>query len=631
MALAPYMPRWGKAAQESRVLPGSATQMFIAYQESMLDMLRLLKVWDPSARKELAGLQEKVGGGRQLESRYAPAITSENFGGGAAVDFLGSVFRTPGNILGTTDAMSKVVNARMWQRFEAFHQASREGLAGEGFWKRMDDLMDEPTLLSDVARERVQDFAERQTFTKDFEGRMLGALQRGPEDPWLNSLYRWQVVPFFRTPLRATESGFTRTPGLNLLMKKFWDDMQAGGREQQIAQGRVAFGGLLIGTMAYLESQGFITGDGPTDPRLKKLWQDELGWQARSWWDPVSGKWRTYDGFAPVSDLIAAGADMSAAARRTKGDLSAAWLAGSVAMATAFDTKGYTRTLSEWFDFMRSGTSDDSKWEQFVTLQRKRIAGLVSPGALRELETIVDPEIRRARPSGAYAEGAPGSAIARELDVLKREWMSQIPGLSSAKDAEGNDLIPPDRDRIDGKPTVIETAPFNAFPGRTPKDDPLKRHIFAELQGAGLSPFPEWIGGQRPSADMGIGTRDEENVAAGVRMTPQEKDVFARLMTQEIRDGLGQTYRQALEAAVADPIYQAQPTIGPSGTPRDGGKASWLQRIDQEFHTLTEDHLTGMSPKLKAEVGRRQAERIVRKVPPAEQAGTRELIRSLTR
>ena len=635
MALAPYMPRWGAKAQLTRVLPGSATQMTIAWGEGLLDVFRLLRVWDKETRGELAGLQERIGGGRQIESRYAPAITSENLGGGQAMDILGGTFRTPQNILGTTDAMSKMVNARIWQRFEAFHQAGKEGLTGEGMWKRVDDLVDDPTLFSDLARERIQDFAERQTLTKDFEGRMLGALQRGPENAWLNAAYRWQVMPYFRTPMRGVEQGFTRTPGLNFLTSKFYADMKAGGREQQIAQARVLFGGAILGTFGYLESQGLVTGDGPSDPKLAKQWRDELGMQPRSWWDVGSGKWRSYDGLAPVSDLIAAGADMSAAARRTSGDLGSMWLAGAVAMATSFDTKGYTRTLSDWFDFMRPGTTDDSKWELFLSLQRKRIAGVVQPGALRELESVGDPAVRRARPSGAFPEGGTGSAIARELDVLVREWKSQIPGLSATKDAEGNWLIPPDRDRIDGKITFIETYPFNPFLAKTPTTDALKIHLFGDLLGAGLAPFPEWIGGGRPVADVGIGTREAENVSAGVRMTPQEKDRYAVLMTTEIKNAVGQGYRQALEEAMRNPMYQAESGIGASGTPRDSGKARWLQRIDEEFRRLAEERLIqevgGEASKLHKEITRKQTERSVRKMPTAEQPSIRRMLESLTR
>lgn len=624
MALAPYMPRWGKKAKDTRVLPGSATQMAIAWQEGMLDTFRLLKFWDKETRAELAGLQDRIGGGRQIESRYAAAISSENFGGGRAMDLLGATFRAPTNVLGTTDALSKMIAARMWQRFEAFHQAAKEGLGGEAMWKRVDDLTHDPTLLSDLARERVQDFAERQTLTKDFEGRFLGALQRGPEDPWLNAAYRWQVMPYFRTPMRGTEAGMLRFPGLNLLMRKFWEDMQAGGREQQIAQARVLFGAGILTTIGYLESQGGVTGDGPSDPKLKKLWQDELGLQERSFWDPIAKKWRGYNGLGVVSDLIAAGADMSAAARRTPGDLADKWVAGAVAMATSFDTKSYTRTLSELFSFMREGASEDSQWERFLALQRQRIAGVVQPGVLRELEGAVDPEVRRPRPSGDYPEGSTGMAMARELDMLVRQWKSQIPGLSSD--------IPPDRDRIDGNPTMIETFPFSPFLTRTPTNDELKLHIFGDLLGAGLSPFPEWLGGGRPVADLGLGTRPAENVTTGVRMTPEQKDRYAVLMTKEVKNVLGQTYRQALEEAVRDPMYQAESDIGPSGTPRDSGKAKWLQRIDQEFRGLAEAALLeelGPGHRMPQEIERRKMEREIRKTPTADQPGMRTLLESL--
>lgn len=632
VAIAPYMY---KGAKVDPVLPGSATQMWYAYQESMVDMFRLLKFWDPETRTNLGALEDQVGGGRQLEARYSPAISSENFGGGAAMDFLGGTIRVPGRILGTTDAMAKIVNARMWQRFEAFHQASREGLAGADLGARVDHLMNNIDELSDPTRARIQDFAERQTFTKDFEPSATGKdtlfswLQRGPENEWLNAAFRWQILPYFRTPARALETGFEHTPGLNFLMKKWWDDWNGTGQTRQIAQAQLAFGGAALGIFAYLESQGGITGDGPDDPKLRQMWETELGWQRRSVWDPLADKWRSYDGISPLSDLMAAGADMSTAARRTKGDLGTAAFAGAIAMAKSFDTKAYTQQLSAWLDVMRPGTSDDTTVEKAMAQLRKSVSGMAQPAFLREIESGVDPEIRRPRPSGAYAEGSWGSASGRELDVMVRQWKSQIPGLSSEKDAEGNYLIPPDRDRIDAQPVVGETAPFFPFKSITPKQDALKYHIFYELQGAGLAPWPEWIGGGRSPADIGFGSRPAENVAAGVHLTAQEKDAFPQIMAQKVRNDAGQTYRQALEEAVADPTYREQSNIGPSGTPRDSEQAKWLQRIDKEFHDLTVTYMREHSKDLDAELTRREQEREVRGAPRAEQPQVREMLRAV--
>jgi hypothetical protein len=637
MALAPYLPRWGKGAGASpgewpQVLPGTATQMWTAYQESVVDMFRMLRFWDPEARARLRTLEEEMGGGRQIEARQQ-AITSENFGGGLAVDWLGRVFSIPSRILGTTDATGKMLNARMWHRAEAYHQAAREGHLGADLTTRINELMQHPEQLSATSRERIQDFAERQTLTKNFDPQsLLGAVQRGWGTPWLDALWRWQVLPYYRTPARGLEATLERTPLLAFALDKTREDWGKSGFDRQIAESKMAFGVAAMGLFAYLESNAWITGDAPDDLNLAAQWEKELKWQRRSWWDPVADKWRSYEGLAPLSDLIAAGANMSAAGRRTAGDLTAMLSAGAVAIAGSLDTKQYTRTLSEWLSVMREGTTDDSKIEKFIALERRKLAGLVQPGILREIETGVDPAIRRARPSGAYGEGGIGSSLARELDVLVREWMSTIPGLSTIKDTEGRFLVPPDRDRIDGQPTMIETWPMIPFRSSTPTQDPLKLHLFGDLQGAGFAPFPEWIGGGRPVAEVGIGTRQEENVSAGVRMTPQEKDEYARQLTQVVRDPLGQTYRQALEAAVADPLYQEQATIGPSGTPRDGEKAQWLKRIDRDFHRWAEQAVLALSgPKgaLTQEVERKQRERLLRPVPPAQKPAVREQLRTV--
>ena len=632
------VPSWSHAGQG--VMPNVGAHMWMAYQESMLDMFQLLKFWDPEARARLKGLEEEVGGGRQMERRWTPAISSENFGGGKAMDFVGATIRAPGRVLGTVDAMMKMVNARMWQRFEAIHQASREGHTGADWGKRVDDLMNNIELLSDPTRERIQDFAERQTFTKDFEpsattGRdtAFSWLQRGPENEWINGIFRWQIMPYFRTQTRAMETGLQHTPGLNFTMAQFWRDMTGPTstvQTQQIAQGKLAFGFAALGLFSYLESQAWITGDLPDDPKLRQMWENEQGVQARSWWDPVAGKWRSYAGIPVLEHLIAAGANMSAAARRAPGDLGAKLLAGGLAMGSILDYKDYTGQLSEWLEVVREGTTDDTRVEKFFAKMGRDVMGMVQPGALREIEKGVDPTIRRARPSGAYPEGSIPNALLRELDVMGRDWMSHIPGLSSMKDADGAYFVPPDRDRIDGQPIVGETAPYFPFKSMTPVKDDLKFHIFYELQGAGLPPWPEYIGGGRQPADVGLGSRPAENVAAGVHLDRKEKDAYPVIFTQIVRDGLGRTYRQALQAAYDDPFYRDElPDIGPSGTPKDSEKAKWLQRIHKDFHELTVAHMRANSAGLDADLRYREQEREVRKVPTRRQPEVREMLKSV--
>src|SRR4030095_15657924 len=200
---------------------------------------------------------------------------------------------------------------------------------------------------------------------------------------------------------------------------------------------KVVCGTAVLATFAYMESNGWVTGDAPDDPKLGRLWETELGWQPRSWWDFTAGEWGGFRWLAPRFGPGAAGANVSAAGRRPSGEVAAVVVAGALAMAGSFDTKAYTRALSEWLNIARPGISGDAKSELFIPLQRKKLTGLVNPASLREIETGVDPEIRRARPSGAYDQAGPGSVVARELDVMVRQWMSQIPGLSSLKDKAG--------------------------------------------------------------------------------------------------------------------------------------------------------------------------------------------------
>jgi len=153
------------------------------------------------------------------------------------------------------------------------------------------------------------------------------------------------------------------------------------------------------------------------------------------------------------------------------------------------------------------------------------------------------------------------------------------------------------------------------------------------LQGAGLDDFPEWLGGGAPAAELGMST---PNPRAGVRLTPPERDRYAVLFTQIVKNGSGHTYAQVMQAAMQDPMYWEQ-SDGVKGT--DGGKAAWLGRIDREFSLLTEQALfaetrtsAGEPGTIERTIQRKQAERVIQKVPTAEQGGLREgLIQSLGR
>ena len=313
----PYMPRFGKVG--AGTYPSEGAQMAIGWAEGLTDLARgahKLRDWG-----EAYGLTPAV----KLEGLPSRAISAETMGITAEplatlTDYLGKALALPSEVMRGTDRLSKAMNGRMQHRIESFRQGIQEGLDGEAFWNRVDALNDNPALLREPAIGRIQDFADRQTFTKDFEGRIGQALSRGPADPWVNLLYRTQALPFFRTPVRIGETALEHTPGLNLAAAHFWQEIRSSDPTRvQAAQGRILVGTTLMTGFAYLALQGLVTGPRPRDPKMAALWDAE-GIQEKSFRFPGSTVWHSYDGFEPYTTWVATAAATVAMAKNIPDD-----------------------------------------------------------------------------------------------------------------------------------------------------------------------------------------------------------------------------------------------------------------------------------------------------------------------
>ena len=116
-----------------------------------------------------------------------------------------------------------------------------------------------------------------------------------------------------------------------------------------------------------------------------------------------------------------------------------------------------------------------------------------------------------------------------------------------------------------------------------------------------------------------------------MRLTPQERDRYAVLFSQEMKNADGQTYAQALKATLEDPNYWAESDGTPLGT--NSGKAAWLQRLDREFAQMAKEALftegrsaEGQPGALERTLLEKQAEAGIQKTPTAQQPEVRGLV-----
>ena len=130
---------------------------------------------------------------------------------------------------------------------------------------------------------------------------------------------------FMRTGVNAMSLMSKYTPILNRTLQETKDIMSlpAGHKDllkygistaDQLAEARavlkgreaIGFGFVTMASMAWLG--GNLTGNGPPDLKLRKQWEQQNGWQARS--IKIGGKWVSYESLEPFNTLLSYVADV---------------------------------------------------------------------------------------------------------------------------------------------------------------------------------------------------------------------------------------------------------------------------------------------------------------------------------
>ena len=111
--------------------------------------------------------------------------------------------------------------------------------------------------------------ARRATFTEPLEPGSFAASiqQKAIKHPG----FRF-VAPFIRTPINLLSQTYQHAPLVGRLSKRFRDDIAAGGPRAAQARGRQMLGTALVAIAGTMAAQGMITGAGPQDPRIRKVW-----------------------------------------------------------------------------------------------------------------------------------------------------------------------------------------------------------------------------------------------------------------------------------------------------------------------------------------------------------------------
>ena len=181
----------------------------------------------------------------------------------------------PGRGLQSGDDLFKTMVSRMDLRYQAAIEVDKlrdlPNFAGDekAFNDAYEKLLKKKIGANgEILDKELIENAQEATFQKELKGKMKRIADS------LNAHDEMkQFIPFVRTPHNVNVYAFQHIPGLARFTEEWTHTMRYGTPQQKaLMKGREAVGYLLVGTGGTLAMTGNMTGNGPADPELRKLW-----------------------------------------------------------------------------------------------------------------------------------------------------------------------------------------------------------------------------------------------------------------------------------------------------------------------------------------------------------------------
>lgn len=539
---------FSKAFHGGEITMGEVAAQSFGLVQGVKDGMRLMTLGKKAEGDEQ--VQDLFAMFRPTENMHTDHLTPELFGvdNGAALGtglaYAGKAINVPTAMLGKADDFFKSVGYRMELNALAHRTATSEGLEGEAFIARMQDIKNNPP--DDISMEAF-DAARYQTFTNDL-GKIGTKLQTA-----INSNYATKfVIPFVRTPTNILKYTFERTP-LALASSAIRADIRAGGTRAATAQARIALGSTLLMMGGQMALSGRVTGNGSLNENQKKIAR-QSGWQPYS--IKIGDRYYAYNRLEPLGTLLGLGADIA----EMSGGLDAdeqenVILAASMALAKNMASKTY---LSGVFDFMAA--FDDGNFhsdiDKYVVNQSFTFAPFSS--LIRQTARATDPIIRDSK-------ALEGDAETQLIMEFVNSWRKNIPGMSDEL-PERRDLWGEVINQSSGFGMLYDMA--SPIATRIHDPDPIEQAILdnevsiswprREIQGVKLTPeqysrYSE-VAGKLAKENLSniVGTPSFNGLSDGAegmkaqiiqRMVGQSRKIAANQMLQEF-DGLQEKIMQ---------------------------------------------------------------------------------------
>jgi hypothetical protein len=327
------------------------------------------------------------------------AISAANFsvdptsGMGRALDTIGPIVRIPGRVMGSvTDVFSQLKYQSMVAG-KAAVEAGEQGLKGADEIKSFINGRLREAFNDAGAPTDAEAFAEagRTTATAPLTGFSKKIGDAINAHPWTKL-----IVPFYKVPLNLMDTGIQYIPGLQFISSNFRDQLLRGTPAvKAAATGRLAVGAAFWTAAVSLAASGTITGEGPTDPKLRETLLTS-GWRPHSIVFQNEDGTKTYVDYhkiEPYANVLSIAGDFAEMGHMMgEKDVSdtATFMVGSIAKNLV--SKTYLTGLADFIDMLRKPDATMPKFlGNMAGSFAPRLLGNIDPdGDLRQVRGFLD-------------------------------------------------------------------------------------------------------------------------------------------------------------------------------------------------------------------------------------------------
>lgn len=216
----------------------------------------------------------------------------------ALVNTTGKIARTSLRLLGGEDEFFKQLNYRghAYQRIMKEIDVNTTPANRKAYIER--EMAKYFNASGEATDKGLLQYSREITFSEDLR---RGSLADNIQKLLNKTPYAQVFIPFFRTPANIFTRFIERTPGVNLMLPKVREMWHAGGVQRQQVIGNMTLGmGMYYMALDDIIS-GNVTGAGPSDPDVNKLWRN-AGNQPYSIKVNTPGgvKWISYSRMEPI-------------------------------------------------------------------------------------------------------------------------------------------------------------------------------------------------------------------------------------------------------------------------------------------------------------------------------------------